>query len=122
METRKKFLKNLEFYMKREGVSRSDLAAGTKIPYTTICSYFNEFKFPRIDKLEKIAKFLRISTAELINSNVENAIATQNETDIITNEQYKKADLLKQLLSNASVLNTSQIEHLNTMAVTLRAQ
>lgn len=122
MDMRKNFLNNLEFYMKREGVSRNDLAEGTKIPYTTICSYFNEFKFPRTDKLEKIAKFLHISTAELINSNTEGVADVESETDEIINNQYKKADLLKQLLSSASKLNISQLECLITMATTLSAQ
>lgn len=123
-DVRKAFLTNLEYYMNKSGLDRKQFAEKVGIGYSTVTAWFCEFKYPRPEKIKKIADFFEIPISCLteVNSNPVSKAETAHEVQALVDDQYKKADLLKQLLSNASKLNISQLECLLTMATTLSAQ
>lgn len=60
------FVKNLNEQLNKSGLSRKDLAARLDVPYSTVCAWCNGAIYPRIDKVEKMAKVFGIPKAKLI--------------------------------------------------------
>lgn len=65
------FAMNLDDYMRSKGVSRTDLSRGTGIPYTTISNWLQATRFPRPEQLDKIARYLGVSRADLLDEGIE---------------------------------------------------
>ena len=60
------FAMNLADYMSSRGVSRRDLCAAAGIPYTTLSNWLQAARFPRPEQLDKIAEYLNVSRADLL--------------------------------------------------------
>lgn len=60
------FAKNLTAYMERRGVDRQTLCDALDVPYTTVRDWVKGNTYPRIDKIEMMAKFFHVSKADLI--------------------------------------------------------
>lgn len=65
------FAMNLADYMTSRGVTRNDLSRATGIPYTTISNWLQAARFPRPEQLDKIAKFLQVSRADLLDDGLD---------------------------------------------------
>lgn len=65
------FAMNLDDYMRSKGVSRTDLSRDTGIPYTTISNWLQAARFPRPEQLDKIARYLGVSRADLLDEGIE---------------------------------------------------
>ena len=63
---RKTFSDNLKTLMNNNGVNRKKLSADLGISYNTITSWVIGSKFPRIDKIEKLAAYFEVPKAALI--------------------------------------------------------
>lgn len=120
-DVRKAFITNLEYYMSKSGLDRKQFAEKVGIGYSTVTAWFCELKYPRPEKIKKIAEYFEIPMSCL--TEVNNDLIAKNEVtkeiQAIVDNQYKKADLIKQLLDNASKLNISQIEYLLTKSIIL---
>lgn len=57
---------NLKFYMSEAKLSRKDVAEAIGVSYFTFCDWVNAKKYPRIDKIEHMAKFFGITKSDLI--------------------------------------------------------
>lgn len=57
---------NLQRYMDTMGVSRNKLSDDLGFPYTTISDWLSGRKYPRIDKIEKLANYFNVSKSDLI--------------------------------------------------------
>ena len=57
---------NIKFYMELNGESRKYLSELFKVPYTTICDWINAKTYPRIDKIELMARHWGIDKADLV--------------------------------------------------------
>lgn len=122
-DIQKVFINNLEYYMSQKGISRKEFAKEVDIPYSTVCSWFNEFKFPYHKSLPTIADYFGVSVTELITPRTDKSVSaiTDDVTKTIEILQ-KKTECLKELVNKASNLTVPQIECLITMATTLSAQ
>lgn len=60
------FAKNLKRFMERDGVDRNKLCVDLGFNYTTVCGWLSAQKYPRIDKIELMAHYFRVSKADLI--------------------------------------------------------
>lgn len=58
--------RNILFYMDRNGITRQDLCDRLGFKYSTVSAWINREKYPRIDKIEMMANFFRISKADLV--------------------------------------------------------
>ena len=58
--------KNLNKYIAKSGKDRSEIAKDLGFPYSTLTDWINGKKYPRINNIEKIATYFKISKSELI--------------------------------------------------------
>lgn len=68
---KKVLAKNLSFYIERSGKDRRELAEAWGFPYSTVTEWINGRKYPRIDKIEKMADYFGIQKSDLIEEKIE---------------------------------------------------
>ena len=81
------FSNNLRFFMKQKNKSRKEICDDLNIKYTTFADWYNGNRYPRIDKIELLAKYFNIQKSDLIeekNDTNKNSIelTTRDERDI----------------------------------------
>ena len=79
-ETQRIFSNNLKYYLKLKNKTQLDLANAIGVSNTTINNYVKGYNTPRMDKVDKICKYLGISRSDLIE---EKSTKTENQ-DIST--------------------------------------
>ena len=57
---------NIKRYMNKNKISRKQLSTAIGTPYTTVCDWINGKTYPRIDKIEKMAKLFGTDKASLV--------------------------------------------------------
>lgn len=58
--------KNLNKYIFKSGKDRSEIAKELNISYSTLTDWVNGNKYPRINNIEKLAEYFKISKSDLI--------------------------------------------------------
>lgn len=58
--------RNIQYYMDKKSISRKKLASDLDISYTTLSSWLQADSYPRIDKIELMAKYFGISKSDLV--------------------------------------------------------
>lgn len=76
------FSSNLKWYMALNEKSRKDLATDLDISYYTVTDWVNGKKYPRMDKVEKLAQYFGISKSDLIEEKTEEQREMQKKNDI----------------------------------------
>ena len=66
MDVKNVFATNLNKYMKLKGKSRTDISNALKVSYFTVTDWVNGKKYPRMDKVEKLAQYFGIRISDLI--------------------------------------------------------
>lgn len=59
------FARNLDNYMKEYRIDRNKLCNDLKVPATTLSDWLNAKKYPRIDNLERLARYFHIKKSDL---------------------------------------------------------
>lgn len=110
------FSANLQYYLDLHGISRKDLCNVCDINYTTMCEWIAGRKYPRIDKIERIAAYFGIPKSDLIeqhgqeqDSGVAHLLAVYHDLnadgqqklvgyadDLSGNDKYKKGNTILQ--------------------------
>lgn len=62
--------KNLKKYMEQNNVDRYKLCKDLNLKYSTVSEWLHARKYPRIDSIEKIAKYFGVSKSEIIEEKV----------------------------------------------------
>ena len=75
-ETQRIFSNNLKYYLKLKNKTQLDLANAIGVSNTTINNYVKGYNAPRMDKVDKICKYLGISRSNLIE---EKSTKTENQ-------------------------------------------
>ena len=60
------FAKNLKKYIAKSGKDRSEVAEELGFPYSTLTDWINVKKYPRINNIEKIVRYFKVSKSDLI--------------------------------------------------------
>lgn len=60
------FAKNLQYYMKINNKTRTDVCRDLEIPYSTFTDWCNANIYPRIDKIQLLANYFSIQKADLV--------------------------------------------------------
>lgn len=60
------FSRNLEYYSAKHHKTRVDICEDLGYPYTTVTGWFNGTKYPRIDKIERLANYFGVQKSDLI--------------------------------------------------------
>lgn len=66
MDNKDIFASNLQKYMERNDKSRTDIAEALGISYYTVTDWVKGKKYPRMDKVELLAKYFGIKKSDLI--------------------------------------------------------
>jgi len=91
MENKEIFSYNLNFYMNQNGKSRKDVADAIGVSYFTFTDWARGKTYPRMDKVELLARYFNIKIADLVEkksveSNPEEMATIHAE--IISDEEY----------------------------------
>lgn len=57
---------NIQYYLDREGITRRDFAKAIGVPYSTLTEWINGRAYPRIDKIEIMARYFGIEKSDLV--------------------------------------------------------
>lgn len=72
---------NIIANMEKLGIDRAELAKSIDVPYPTVSDWINAKTYPRIDKIEKMAKLFYISKSDLIEKKIPIAIISDGLSD-----------------------------------------
>ena len=62
------FANNLTYYMNQKGVDRLQLCEALGLKYSTVSEWLSAKKYPRMDKIELLAKYFDVKKSDLIES------------------------------------------------------
>ncbi|MBQ5655967.1 MAG: helix-turn-helix transcriptional regulator, partial [Bacteroidaceae bacterium] len=66
MNNKNVFAENLNRYMKTNGKTRKDVSEAIGVSYYTLTDWVKGKKYPRMDKVEKLANYFGILKSDLI--------------------------------------------------------
>lgn len=101
---------NLNYYMRLHQKDRKQICEDLGICYSTFCDWVNGNKYPRIEKIEMLARYFGIQKSDLIESRQLSADETEEEPEleeiVILNRAAKKMspENRKKLLEMAKVM------------------
>lgn len=78
------FANNLKYLLKREGLNYKDFAIAINLKYTTVLDWVNARNFPRIEKLEIIAKYFAVQKSELLDEQMPTRISVLDLEGLMT--------------------------------------
>lgn len=94
MDNKNIFARNLERQMNLAGKSRRDLSEALGVSYYTITDWVKGKKYPRMDKVEMLARYFGIQKSDLIEDKIEKPTAAD---DGLSSKQKEVMELLMQL-------------------------
>ena len=99
-EIQKIFSDNLRYYLKLNNKTQLDLANAIGVSKTTINNYIKGYNTPRMDKVDKICNYLRITKSDLLEDK-----SKQKEIDIANMVN----DLMDNLNSNQALMYSGEL-------------
>ncbi|MCI8486350.1 MAG: helix-turn-helix transcriptional regulator [Clostridia bacterium] len=60
------FAKNLQYWCDKKGITQTNIVENFNLPASTVSDWFNGKKFPRIDKIQMLADYLKILKSDLV--------------------------------------------------------
>lgn len=106
---------NIKRYLESRGMTMKDLSAELGVPYTTVCAWCSADTYPRIDKIELMAKFFGVTKADLVEDP-----ADQDPVQAMLQEM-KDNPQLGVLLSSTKDLNEEDLKMVIEMVKRLKA-
>lgn len=97
MDNREIFSKNLRYQMELHNKSRQDISDALGISYFTVTSWVNGTKYPRMNKVEQLAKYFGILKSDLIEEKTEDYIEEKPtvQDDGLSDNQRKLMEFAK---------------------------
>ena len=83
-ETQRIFSDNLKYYLKLNNKTQLDLANAIGVSNTTINNYVKGYNAPRMDKVDKICKYLGVSRSDLMEERIKYKTQKSQNQDIST--------------------------------------
>lgn len=83
-ETQRIFSDNLKYYLKLNNKTQLDLANAIGVSNTTINNYVKGYNAPRMDKVDKICKYLGVSRSDLMEERIKDKTQKSKNQDIST--------------------------------------
>lgn len=94
IENREVMARNIKYYMDKKGVNASEVCEALDIKHNTFSDWVNAKNYPRIDSIERMAKYFGVNKAFLVEDISEIEIFTDEEKSIIL--AYRNADQITQ--------------------------
>lgn len=81
VELQRKILSdNINRYLNRKGISQTDMARDLGIPETTVSSWLNNKKYPRIGSIQAMADYFKVKRSDLTEEKSSNLIEISQRT------------------------------------------
>lgn len=116
--------KNIKRYMDDFELDRKELASIAGVAYSTLSDWLNANKYPRIDKIEKMANYFGISKADLVeDSPVPNLSNTKKltEKEELLLDKYNKLNDFGQTEAIKRVSELTEIDKYTRVNITTMA-
>ena len=114
--TRKKILaRNLSYYLARSGYTSKDLSAEIGVPYTTMLSWLKAQNYPRISKIESLAKCFDIQISDLIEEKTPSDDKKSKDTLASILARIVKDDNFFYIVSSIHELDAGQLDSVAQM-------
>ena len=84
MNNKNIFATNLKRYMALNEKSRKDISDALGISYDTVTEWVNGKKYPRMDKVERLADYFGILKSDLIEEKTEEHRQMQKKNDVLS--------------------------------------
>ena len=84
MDNKNIFASNLNRYMKMNSKSRRDVSEAIGVSYYTLTDWVKGKKYPRMDKVEKLAAYFGILKSDLIEEKTEEHREMQKKNDTLS--------------------------------------
>lgn len=102
------FSKALRYYINLYGKTQQDLTKDLKISSSTLSQWVNGKMFPRMDKVEMLAQYFHISTADLLSDPVTRSTSVSSDPIVIAKLLESNTELYELLklsiqLENADI-------------------
>lgn len=75
--------KNIRRYVEINGISLNRMAQDLGIPATTVSNWVNMNTYPRIDKIELMARYFNITKADLVEEPTEQSLAATRSASLV---------------------------------------
>lgn len=82
MDNKQVFAENLKRLMSAGKVSRRQLCQALDFKYSTVCAWLDGVKYPRIEKIEAIARYFNVKKSELIENKAEKTPVEITDEDL----------------------------------------
>lgn len=97
VNNKKIFSENLQYYLTKAAKTQKEIADTLGVPKSTVNAWVKAKKYPRIDKIEKLADYFGITKSDLIEKRNEEREKKEKNNDMIENvvvRMKKDADFL----------------------------
>ena len=111
MDNKNQFAKNLQYYMDANNKSRSEVADAIGVSYYTYTSWVTGRKYPRMDKVEKLARYFGIKKSDLIERKTEADIKEieLNDTTVLLTIRLRTDEDFLSVVENLDKLDAVQL-------------
>lgn len=102
---KKIFANNLKFYMEKNNVDRYELSKICEVPYSTVSSWLQSDRYPRIDKIQQLADYFSIDKSDLIEgpTNIDSLFASTLK-QLRINKKLTQEELSKEINVSTSTI------------------
>ena len=121
MDNKNIFASNLRRYMEARGKSRKEVSEAIGVSYFTFSDWVNGKKYPRMDKIERLADYFGILKSDLIESKSEEHKEMQKKNDIQTDVVLRmRSDAeFAEAVNNLYVLDSEKFASIKQLLATL---
>lgn len=99
------FAKNLKYYMGRDGATQMDLAKYLQVSQSTISSWCNAEKMPRMDKVQALGQYFHCKNSDLLEDKEK-----AEDVDEFRDRMKEEYGVLFDLIDKADDTQKQQIE------------
>ena len=89
VENKEVMAKNIRKYMELKGVNSTEICNALNFKHNTFSNWINAKIYPRIDKIEMLARYFGVSKAALV-EDADNIVLSSKEEKLIMN--YRESD------------------------------
>lgn len=86
---------NISFYMHQRGISRNKLSADLNVSYTTLTDWIKGKTYPRIDKIELLARYFGVNKSDLVEEHVSDSNLNRISTIYQVLDKYRQESVYR---------------------------
>lgn len=121
MDNKSIFAKNLNRLMEMHGKTRRDVCADLDLSYYTFTDWVKGKKYPRMDKVEMLAKYFGVLKSDLIEEKLTPEKEKDNDTLASIIVRMRTDTKFMSVIESIYNMNSAQLDSVDQMIQTLQA-